>query len=262
MQSTDDNYVNHQIFEELNYYAQFYENLSDAVMGFITIGTTSIINMDTYVFMSMKGTIESIRLVLKEGKMNDAYALLRKYYDSVMVNAYTNLYINDNVGRSGYYITEINDWLHGRKPLPRMPKMSKYLDSSASLSDLNSLLKIDKRYDGIRERCNDNMHYNFFALLMLNDGEVYMDERLHHLDQLRVDVRDVFILNMSYILTINESYMMSSDYVDHLEVGMTPPEGSQYWVAPFIQDMASDVLLQERPDIFKLLKSQTCMELD
>ncbi|WP_039977682.1 hypothetical protein [Vibrio jasicida] len=261
MQSTDDKYVNHQIFDELNYYAQFYEYLSDAVMNFSTTGTSAIMSIDTYVFMSMKGTIESIKLVLEDGKLNDAYALLRKYYDSVMVNAYTNLYLNDNAGRVGYYITEINDWLHGKKPLPRMPKMSKYLDNSEFLSELNTLLKLDKRYNGIRDRCNDNMHYNFFALLMLNEGKIHMKERLHHLEQLRLDVRDVFILNMSYILTIKESYMMSSDYVDHLEVGMTPPEGSQYWVAPFIQDMVTDILFQERPDIYELLKSKTCMEL-
>ncbi len=261
MQSTDYKYVNHQIFEELNYYAQFYEYLSDAVMSFSTAGTTAIMSIDTYVFMSMKGTIESINLVLKDGKLNDAYALLRKYYDSVIVNAYTNLYINDNVGRAGYYIAEINDWLHGKKPLPRMPKMSKYLDKSESLSELNTLLKLDNRYDGIRDRCNDNMHYNFFALLMLNEGKIHMKERPRHLEQLRLDIRDVFILNMSYILTIQECYMMSSDYVDYLEMGMTPPEGSQYWVASFVQDMMSNVLSQERPDIFELLKSQTCMEL-
>ncbi|MGI2036943.1 hypothetical protein ACRN9Z_02540 [Shewanella frigidimarina] len=261
MQSTDDKYVNHEIFEELSYYAKFYEYLSDAVMSFSTTGTTAIMNMDIYVFMSMKGTIESINMVLKSGKLNDAYALLRKYYDSVMVNAYTNLYINDNAGRDGYYITEINDWLHGKKPLPRMPKMSKYLDSSESLIELNKLLKLDKRYEGIRERCNDNMHYNFFALLMLNEGKIYMKERFQNLEQLRRDVRDVFILNMAYILTINEYYMMSSDYVDHLEVGMTPPEGSQYWVALFIQDMLSKVLFLERPDVFDLLISQTSMEL-
>ncbi|HCE4766080.1 TPA: hypothetical protein NGU49_004739 [Vibrio parahaemolyticus] len=117
MQSTDNKYVNHQIFDELNYYAQFYEYLSDAVMSFSTAGTSAIISIDTYVSMSMKGTIESINLVLKDGKLNDAYALLRKYYDSVMVNAYTNLYLNDNAGRAGYYITEINDWLHGKKTI-------------------------------------------------------------------------------------------------------------------------------------------------
>ncbi|WP_219628331.1 hypothetical protein, partial [Vibrio parahaemolyticus] len=68
-----------------------------------------------------------------------------------MVNAYTNLYLNDNAGRADYYITEINDWLHGKKPLPRMPKMSKYLDNSEFLSELNTLLKLDKRYEGIRD---------------------------------------------------------------------------------------------------------------
>ncbi len=102
MNSTDIKYIDHTIFEELIYYAKFYESLSNSVIGFSTRGTTAIVNMDTYVFMSMKGTIESINLVLKNGKLNDAYALLRKYYDSVMINAYTNLYINPTLNSDRY----------------------------------------------------------------------------------------------------------------------------------------------------------------
>ncbi len=60
---------------------------------------------------------------------------------------------------------------------------------------------------------------------------------------------------------INEHYMVSSDYLDHLNLGMSPPENSQYWVAPFIQEMANEVLLKERPDILELLKRLTNMEL-
>lgn len=261
MNSTDTKYTNHTIFEELNYYANFYESLSNSVMSFSTKGTTAIANMDTYVYMSMRGTIESINLVLKNGNLNDAYALLRKYYDSVMINAYTNLYINENLGTADFYVTKINDWLHGKKPLPRMSKMAKYLNNSLSLTKLSELIDLDKRYEGIRDRCNDNMHYNFFSSLVLNDGRVYLKERFQHLDQLRNDIRDVFILNVSYIFTINEHYMMSSDYLDHLNVCMSPPENSQYWVAPFIQEMANKVLLKERPDILELLKRSTNMEL-
>lgn len=262
MNSTDNTYINHKLFEELTYYADFYESLSNSVMSFATKGTTAIVNMDTYVFMSMKGTIESISLVLKDGKLNDAYALLRKYYDSVMINAYTNLYINQNVEKANLYITEINDWLHGKKPLPRMSKIAKYLNSSTFLSKLNKLLNVNERYESIRSRCNDNMHYNFFTLLMLNDGRVYMKERYEHLNQLREDVRDVFILHIAYILTINEHYMMSSDYIDHLEVGACPPENSQYWVAPFIQEMVDKILIKTRPDIYEFLKDSTNMALD
>ena len=261
MNSTDTKYTNYTIFEELNYYVNFYESLSNSVMSFATKGTTAVVNMDTYVYMSMRGTLESINLVLKNGNLNDAYALLRKYYDSVMINAYTNLYINQNSGIADFYVTEINNWLHGKKPLPRMSKMAKYLNNSSSLSKLNKLIDLDRRYEGIRDRCNDNMHYNFFALILLNDGRVYLKERFQYLEQLRNDIRDVFILSVSYILTINEHYMVSSDYLDHLNLGMSPPESSQYWVAPFIQEMANKVLLKERPDILELLKRSTNMEL-
>lgn len=257
MNSTDSKYINHKIFEELVYYAEFYESLSNSIMRFSTRGTTAIMNMDTYVFMSMRGTIESINLVLKNGNLNDGYALLRKYYDSVMINAYTNLYINQNIGKADFYITEINDWLHGKKPLPRMSKMAKYLNSAVSLSELNKLFDLDRRYESIRDRCNDNMHYNFFSLLLLNDGRVYVKERFQHLEQLRKDIRDIFILNIAYIFMINEHYMVSSDYVDHLDCGMLPPENSQYWVATFIQEMIDRVLLEERLDILELLKSST-----
>lgn len=201
MNSTDTKYINHKIFEELTYYAEFYESLSTSVMSFSTKGTTAIANMDTYVFMSMRGTIESIGLVLKNGNLDDAYALLRKYYDSVMINAYTNMYTNENVGKDSLYVTKIND------------------------------------------------------------GRVYVKERLQHLDQLHKDIRNVFILNIAYILMINEHYMVSSDYVDHLDCGMLPPENSQYWVATFIQDMVNKILLEERPDTLELLKKSTNMEL-
>ena len=261
MNSTDSKYVNHKIFEELIYYAKFYESLSNSIMGFSTKGTTAIVNMDTYVFMSMRGAIESINLVLKNGNLNDAYALLRKYYDSVIINAYTNLYINQNVGKSDVYITKINDWLYGKKKLPEITKMTKYLNDASLLFELNKLLSLEERYKGIRKRCNDNIHYNFFSLLLLNDGRVYAKDRFQHLEQLRNDIRDIFILNIAYILIINEHYMVSSDYVDHLDCGISPPENSQYWVATFIQEMVDKVLSEERLDILELLKSSTKMNL-
>lgn len=261
MQSTDEKYTSHKIFNELTYYAEFYQNLSDSVMCFPTIGTTAIMNMDTYVFMSMKGTIESISLVLKGGMLNDAYALLRKYLDSTMINAYTNQYINDHAEKAGFFIEEINDWLHGRKALPRMKKMSTYLNKSSKLYELDKLLDSDDRYKNLRKRCNDNMHYNYFTLLMLNEGKLYMKERLDHMDQLRYDIRNVFILHVAYLFIINEAYMMSSDYIDYLEMSMSPPDGSQYWVASFIKEMINSVLSESRPDIVAFLKKSTSMEL-
>ena len=56
--------------------------------------------------------------------------------------------------------------------------------------------------------------------------------------------------------------MASSDYIDHLECGDTPPENSQYWVAPFIQEIFNDTLERLRPDIAAHIKNRVNMHLE
>jgi hypothetical protein len=55
---------------------------------------------------------------------------------------------------------------------------------------------------------------------------------------------------------------MSSDYIDCLELGMTPEEGSQYWVAPFIQKIFNNLVTLKRPDIAKEIKANSIMKLE
>ncbi len=89
-------YLEHSVFQQIKELIKFYDTLSHTTMGFISQGTKAILNLDTYVFSSMSGTLESIHNVLHRGRINDAYALLRKYYDSTIINIYTNLYLNDH----------------------------------------------------------------------------------------------------------------------------------------------------------------------
>jgi hypothetical protein len=262
MQSSDPKCANHSIFSDIDYYTTFYESFSDSVLSFRTNGTTAILNMDTYVYMSIKGTLESISLVLKNGKLNDAYALLRKYYDSVIINTYTNQYINDNACLSTIYVEKINNWLHGKSPLPRMQAMTKYLNKADNLSELNALINIDSTYEKIRNRCNDHMHYNFFELILLNEGKVFVKNRLTYIDQLSHDLKNIFIMHLAYIFLINQHYMGSSDYVDHLEFGQTPPDNCQYWVAPFVQEAVDKLIKVSRPDIASLLINNTDMHIE
>ena len=56
-------------------------------------------------------------------------------------------------------------------------------------------------------------------------------------------------------------YIMSTDYIDHLEFGLTPPDGSQYWVAPFVAEyIKSNIDLIDK-SCYEYLKENTCMEL-
>jgi hypothetical protein len=155
-------YEDHLVFQQLSEYATFYKNLSFSVMGWITQGTTdTIINIDSHVFSSIQGTLESIIDILANGRINDSYALLRKLHDSMIINIYTNLYLDDNFSIENFVVNKINDWLHGKEKLPEYRVMSDYIRKSEKLTEINKLLLKDSRYRDIRNRCNDHTHYNF-----------------------------------------------------------------------------------------------------
>ena len=64
-------YMEHEIFTTLKDFMEFYNALSFNVMGFITPGISlRIFNIDTYVYSSIEGTLDSINLVLEKGRIN------------------------------------------------------------------------------------------------------------------------------------------------------------------------------------------------
>jgi len=254
-------YMKHPIFKKLEFYSDFYNSLSFSIMGFSSSGTYSIVNIDTYVFSSMQGTIESIQDVLKKGRINDAYALLRKYYDSTIINIYSNLYLSDNFNIENLIVTQIDNWVKGIDKLPEYRIMSQYIKDSEKLRSINNLLEKDDRYKKIRNRCNDNTHYNFYRNLLLNDNDIHNPNRVKYLNTFSYDIENILIQHLGYLFYLNDYYMVSSDYMDYIEVGLQPEEDSQYWVAHFIQEVFDKVIIPKRADIAMTIKENTMMQL-
>lgn len=261
MQVTDKAYQEHRVFTELQRYMGFYEQLAMSVFSFATMGTKAICNIDTYVYSSMQGTVESMRTILLAGRINDAYALLRKYYDSAVINVYSNLYLHNNFSIESFIVEKINNWLQGKEKLPEYRVMSQYIKASEALKPISDAFGVDDRYKRLRDRCNDHTHYNFYRYAMLNDKEIHIDNRGWWLDRFSEDVRDIFILHLGYIFFLNSHYMMSSDHLDALECGIQPEEDSQYWVAPFIQEIFDEVITPRRPDVTVTIKASSAMQL-
>ena len=253
-------YQNHKVFGQLVEFSDFYKSLSLSTMGFLTLGTTTI-NLDTYVFSSIQGTLNSIYEILIKAKINDSYALLRKYYDSTIINIYTNLYLKDNFSIENLIVEKIDNWRKGTDRIPEYRVMSRYIQNSNKLKQITELLMKDKLYKNIRNRCNDHTHYNYYYNLLLNDSEIYLPTRIKELDTFSADLTAIFVQHFAYLFYLNDHYLMSSDYFDHLDAGMTPKEGSQYWVAPFIQKIFDDWIKPNRQDIADEIKSKTSMAL-
>src|SRR5258705_747882 len=77
-------------------------------MGWVTQGTIgSVLNIDTYVYSSIRGTLDSIKDILIKGRISDSYALLRKYHESVIINVYSNLYLEDNFSIENFVVEKL-----------------------------------------------------------------------------------------------------------------------------------------------------------
>ena len=261
---TDPEYKNHSVFGELDGHIAFYEQLAYSVSHWASLGTSSLFNMDSYVFSSIQGTLASIRAILRDGRINDAYALLRKYYDSVTINIYSILYLDEHRSIDNFAVEQIDKWVKGETPLPKYRIMSSYIRCSPKVALITGLLFTvgDDRYKRLRDRCNDHTHFNFYKNVLLNDPQIYDSDRGKVLDEFAVDARDVLILHFAYMFFAEERYMMSSDYLDCLECGMPPEADSEYWVAPFIQDVFDKTVTRYRPDIAAAIKGHTNMRLE
>jgi hypothetical protein len=255
-------YREHKVFAQLTEYSDFYESFSQSVMNWVTQGTKSILNLDTYVYSSMQGTLESIHDILFKGRINDSYSLLRKFYDSTIINIYSNLYLEDNFSLDNFFVTQIENWRKGADKLPEYRIMSQYIKNSPKLKVISDLLQRDQTYKNIRARCNDHTHYSYFHNLMLNNNRIYSPDRIKVLDNFSSDLEHIIIQHLAYIFTVHDHYMMSTDYSDSMNVGVTPEEDSEYWVAPFIQEIYDKLIKEKRPEVAKELKKHTTMKLE
>jgi len=259
-------YTEHKVFDELKSYSDFYNSLSISIKGWGSQGTKASLNLDTYSYSSIKGTIDSISEILKRGRINDSYALIRKYFDSTFINIYANLYLQYNFSIDNFIVEKIENWRKGTETIPEYRVISQYIKESSKLQPISDLLKKDDRYKKLRDRCNNNnnnnTHYNFYHNFLLNDNEIHNPNRIKYLDAISFDMRALFIQHFAYIFYLNDHYFMSSDYVDSLDIGITPEEDSQYFVAPFIQEVYSEIIKKYRLDIAKEIKNKTEMKLE
>lgn len=169
--------------------------------------------------------------------------------------------MHDHFSIDNFIVEHIDNWRSGKETIPEYRVISKYIKDSEKLKPITELLQRDKLYKEIRERCNDHTHYNFYHNLLLNDNQIHLETRVKAINRFQSDLTAIFVQHFSYLFYLNDHYMMSSDYDAYLDMGMTPEENSQYWVAPFIQNTFDNYVKVFSPDLATVIKDKTGMEL-
>ena len=249
---------NHPIIEDLHKFSKFYENWSYLIIKFVPLGTKAMFHFDTYIFGSMQATLDSISLLIQNGKTNDAYALLRKFHDLAMIDVYINLKLEQELVNEASIVSDIQNWLEGKGSMPEFKDIRDYITQSSLQPIQAALSQFD--YRSIRSRCNDHMHYNYFSNLLMNT-ETHNPKELELIDTFMTDIKYIVLQHISFMFYLLPHFMVSSDYTNYMDMGMTPPEGCEYEVAPFIQQIFDDLIMQEAPQIAELIKKASGMRV-
>ena len=257
----------HAVFDDLAYLKTFYDHLSTDVFQWGRSGVHAIGNIDSYLYSSTAGTLDSIAIVLGNARIADAYTLLRRFQDSAVLNLYVDELSDewekslsmDNFSLKG--LKTVEEWMKGKTPIPEYRVMSQKIRQSPRLLPLTDLLYSDDRYKELRERCNSHAHFNFYQNVLVNDNDIHLPQRTQLFERIRVDVIDLALLHMSYVFFAMPHYLMSRDHIDCREIGMEPDEGSEYWVAPYLQEFFDRYFKPCRPDLAKLILESTAMQL-
>lgn len=253
-------YLKHMVFDDLKYMMKFYDSLSKNCFCFIATGTQGITNYASYVYSAIEGTLDSISTLLTKGRINDAYALIRKLFDDILLEIYMDVTLKDKCSLDNFIVEEVNDWIKGKHRIPKTEKILTYLKRSERTKDLYPLFGWDTYLKKNRELLDDSVHSNRFRLMLLNCNKVYIENRDRHLKNCEIVLRQLFLLHLSFIFHLNPQYLMASDYMDYFEEGMTPPEGCEAWIAPFAQD-AFDKVIKPHKAIADFILSTCYLEI-
>lgn len=112
--------------------------------------------------------------------------------------------------------------------------IKKIIRNNPSLNDWQVELK--KIYD-INEECNNIIHKNGYSRINPKYGVANKIK----LDDIFMIVKFFFTLIICY----DGKEISSSDYLDYLEAGATPPDGCQYWIAPIYQNFINKEYSEE-----------------
>ncbi|MEI7986758.1 MAG: hypothetical protein WCI55_14115 [Armatimonadota bacterium] len=255
--------------------------LSDLVWGFVSPTRNLVGNLDSSFFDSMEGTVESIKDVLLGGRFADAYSLLRRFMDTTRMQVYVMhclrssrltddfdaldtidsdseafLELVERIAQN-YYVENVEKWLTGDLSM-KVLKPSQF--GSATIDELNSILDKTK-YQLVLDRCNEHLHMNYYKNLRLNHTNIDNSTQLTLLSQFSRDFRHIYIWHLAHVFTLHPEYMASTDYVDALDCGEPPEEGSQNWVAPVVQEVFDLIITPYSPDVTNFIRENGGMEL-
>ena len=256
-------YKEHICFKELEEMMTFYECLSERASYFVQSGTKGIINYETYVFMSIQGTLDSIKELLLIGRINDASVLVRKFFDDILAEIYFAVTLKEKFDLTkGLYVEEVQKWLESKYRVPTLKRILDIIKKSVYTKDLYPLFGWETYLQHNRQILDDCVHTNSYRNVLFNCNTVYLNkDREKRLDGILTILKQIMTIQVAFVFHLNPVYLMASDYIDYMEMGKIPPVGSDSWISPYGQD-AYDKYIKPNIKLSEFIKDTCFLEIE
>lgn len=219
---------------------------------------------------SVSHTLDGIIKLIEIADVTDTFVLTRKLRDVLFLDlvilwdGHNNPTekLSELFAETKKYKEEkkkVSDWLSGEVFKNGTKQEVRYYD-------YNNYKKIIKKNNTI-----NTMFQQFFDVL---DGEISktLNDYVHMNGFDKVDnisiccfkpnfclelgkiIRTIMVEYISTLFIINSSLFASSDYIDSLEMGVVPIEGSQYWVIQSINRFVNRMIKKENKNLYSFIK--------
>jgi len=280
--------------EDIDYLTQFFSGLSELIYSNGRIisffSNTEYFTLSTDLIESSTQTLKSIKLCCSIGSFSDANTLIRKLRDDLIqyvyilniiglrkpfledsvkelnveypkefANSILNLQFNDLITDDEQAVTAWfkNSVLDLKRPIKKKLEFENYMKVLKQNDNINQILteyNLQEYWETLRESLNNYVHNNgtHFSshnIILANDNNL-----VTHLKNINISTTYISSFFLVLLLMIESSLISSTDYIDHLDCDIQPPEDSQYFVASFVQEFIDKKVSNIHPELKQYLK--------
>ena len=252
------------LIEQLRGLESFLDDFNFLIFGRDNIVCKNYVFSLQRILNSAQATLGNVVECCKCFCLADAYTLLRKYRDDLFFCLYlVNYDVNIKAGRiysTSKMENNIDQWCKNRLSNLNISEVLATIGSSEKLKGAVRKYGLQKSFEEIGKILNNYTHGNGY--LFYNSNACLLDEKDLENQLFNVVSTAQYITTTFLLLLVlcSPQYIMSTDYIDHLEFGQTPPDGSQYWVAPFVVEFFKNNVEMIDKNCYEYLKETTCME--
>lgn len=279
--------------EEIDYLIEFFKRFSELifyngrVISFFT--DKDIFYLNSYLIDSSAQTLRSIKLCCSIGSFSDANTLIRKLRDDLIqyvyiltiinmhkpfieedlanfkfdnpedfANSFSNIRFNDNLtddekAVSAWFANHVSDLTRPLKRKLEFENYMKILKENPNIAQILDKYNLQSYWEILRRRLNDYVHNNGVKFSAQNSIRNHDKNLEIHLKNINIRTSYISSFFIIVLLMVDSSLISSTDYIDHLDCNLEPPEDSQYSIASFIQDFIDIKVNKVHPELKQYL---------